>query len=323
MHREERLRRREKARRRTRRQRRYTGAAVLALGAGGALALGVGALAGGGQAEQKATAAPAAQLPRGGRSILPDNRVVAYYGAPQDRELGALGIGSPDAAARRLERQARPYARHGRPVLPALELIATVANGSPGAGGRYASRQRAATVARYLRAARRHKALLILDIQPGRVPFMREVRAFRRFLAEPDVSLALDPEWSVGPGQLPGRQIGSTDAAVVNEAGRYLSGIVRAHRLPQKLLVVHRFTHDMIRNESSLRSQRGVALIVNVDGFGTRAVKAAKYREFTRSRRLARVRANGFKLFYKEDTRMMTPRGVLRLKPPPDLVVYE
>ena len=63
------------------------------------------------------------QLPRGGRSILPEFRVVAYYGAPQSRELGALGIGSPAAAARRLERQAKPYERKNQPVLPALELI--------------------------------------------------------------------------------------------------------------------------------------------------------------------------------------------------------
>jgi sugar/nucleoside kinase (ribokinase family) len=129
-------------------------------------------------------------------------------------------MGSPDSAARRLERQARPYRRGGRPVLPAVELIATVADSAPGAHGAYSQRQSPATVARYLRAARRHGALLLLDIQPGRVPFMREVRALRRFLAEPDVSLALDPEWSIGPGQQPGRQIGSTDAATVNAALR-------------------------------------------------------------------------------------------------------
>ena len=58
---------------------------------------------------------------------LPENRVVAFYGAPQDKELGALGIGSPAAAARKLERQAERYARKSRPVIPAMELIAVVA----------------------------------------------------------------------------------------------------------------------------------------------------------------------------------------------------
>ncbi len=57
-------------------------------------------------------------LPRGGRRIFPEFRVVAYYGAPQNRELGALGIGTPDEAGRRLARAARPYGKRTRPALP-------------------------------------------------------------------------------------------------------------------------------------------------------------------------------------------------------------
>ena len=75
------------------------------------------------------------ELPGGGRRVLPDRRIVAYDGAPQSSELGALGIGSPDQAARRLARQARAYRRGGRPVLPAMELIAVVANAAPGRDG--------------------------------------------------------------------------------------------------------------------------------------------------------------------------------------------
>jgi hypothetical protein len=324
MDQEARLRRRDDARLSTQHRRRRTVAlAILALVALGIAIGGISAFGGSsGEAERTAAKAPP-ELPRGGRTILPKNRVVAYYGAPQDRELGALGIGSPDAAARRLERQAGAYRERGRPVLPAFELIATVAAGAPGPKGDYSQRQSAKTVSRYLRAARRHKALLMLDIQPGRAPFMREVRAFRRFLVEPDVSLALDPEWSMAPGQLPGKQIGSTDAATVNEASRYLSRLVRRRNLPQKLLVVHRFTEDMIRSEEQLERHAGVALVVNVDGFGDQPIKIAKYHDFTRDRRAARVRSNGFKLFYREDTNLMRPRKMLRLKPSPDLVVYE
>src|SRR3954447_15895710 len=54
---------------------------------------------------------PLPQLPRGGRKILPHYRVVAYYGAPQAAELGALGIGKPSSAAKKLAHQAKPYAR--------------------------------------------------------------------------------------------------------------------------------------------------------------------------------------------------------------------
>jgi hypothetical protein len=295
------------------------GAALLALAGGGtAVALALGGS--GGSASEAERRAPRPELPRGGREVFPAFRVVAFYGAPGDEQLGVLGIGPPRAAGRRLERQARPYRRGGRPILPAFELIATVVHAAAGEDGDYSQRQSDGTIRRYLRAARARRALLILDVQPGRAPFMREVRAFRRFLEEPDVSLALDPEWSMGPGQIPGQEIGFTDAATVNEVSRYLSRIVRERNLPEKLLVVHRFTPDMIRDEQRLERHPGVALTVNVDGFGDRPNKISKYREFTRGRR---GRHHGFKLFYEEDTNLMRPGDVLRLRPRPELIVYE
>ena len=316
-----RRRRRQDAQRRVYRRRRLVAAGVAVLvvallAAGGMLAFGGG---GGGETEANQQSERAV-LPRGGRTILPDNRVVAYYGAPQDDELGILGIGSPRRAARSLERQAKPFARPGRPVLPAFELIAAIVTSEPGDGGDHSMRQDDATIARYLRVARAHRMLLLLDIQPGYAPFLQEARALERWLREPDVGLALDPEWSMKPPLLPAQEIGSTDAATVNEVSRYLSGIVRRHDLPQKLLVVHRFTSDMIRNEHDLERNPGVALVVNVDGFGDPPNKIAKYREFTRD---LRRRYNGFKLFYHEDVNLMNPHQVLRLRPEPDLVVYE
>ena len=320
MEQEERRRRREAARRRTYRRRRLVAAGtaaalVLLLVAGGLLAFGDG------DSEPDVKPEPQREsLPRGGRTILPEQRVVAYYGAPQDDELGILGIGSPRRAARRLERQAKPYARPGRPVLPAFELIAAIVTSEPGDGGDHSIRQDAATIRRYLRVARAHRMLLLLDIQPGYAPFLQEARALERWLREPDVGLALDPEWSLRPPLLPAQEIGSTDAATVNEVSRYLSGIVRRHDLPQKLLIVHRFTGDMIENEDDLEQNPGVALVVNVDGFGDRPNKISKYRDFTRD---LRRRYNGFKLFYNEDLNLMKPKQVLRLRPEPDLVVYE
>ena len=313
--------RRSEARRRVYRQRRLLAAGAAGLLAVLLLAAGMLAGAGGGDDEPEANPEPRrAELPRGGRTILPGKRVVAFYGAPQDRELGVLGIGSPRRAARSLERQARPYARRGRPVLPAFELIASIVTSEAGDGGDHSMRQDPSTIRRYLRAARAHDMLLLLDIQPGYVPFLQEAQALQEFLKEPDVSLALDPEWSMKPPQLPGQEIGSTDAATINEVSRYLSGIVRTYDLPQKLLVVHRFTGDMIEREEDLESHPGVALVVNVDGFGDRPNKISKYHEFTNG---VERRFNGFKLFYKEDVNLMRPKQVLRLRPQPDLIVYE
>ena len=312
-----RIRRREAARRRTRRQR----ILAVAVPAGVAVLLFAGvSLVGGGSDGSEEDRGKSPELPRGGRSILPEWRVVAFYGAPQDRQLGVLGIGTPEAAGRRLERQARAYSRPGRRVLPAFELISTIAANAAGDRGDWATRQPPRVIDRYLAGARRRRALLLLDVQPGRADFMGEVRALRRWLEQPDVGLALDPEWNIGPGEVPGQVLGSTDAATINRISAYLSRIVRRRDLPQKLLVVHRFTHDMIENEEALERHPGVALAINVDGFGDRPIKIAKYREFTRNRRR---KHNGFKLFYHEDTNLMSPQQVLRLRPAPDLVVYE
>ena len=269
--------------------------------------------------EQRPDAAAPPQLPRGGREVLPRYRVVAFYGAPQSAELGTLGIGPPDAMVARLERQAKPYATGGRPVMPALELISVVAAADPGEGGRYNLRQDDAVIARYLRAARRAKALLLLDIQPGRSDFFTETTRLRKWLRQPDVGLALDPEWRVTAGQVPGKVIGRVDSREINATTAWLAQLVASENLPQKLVVVHQFTDDMV-DETALRARRGLATVLNADGFGSAPVKISKYHRFTRQ---SPGFGSGFKLFYKEDLGLMTPRRVLRLRPPPDFVVYE
>jgi hypothetical protein len=272
-----------------------------------------------GEATPTPTPTPRPELPGGGRSILPEKRVVAFYGAPQSAELGALGIGTPDAAARRLKRQARPYERPRRPVLPALELIAVIANADAGEDGMYRSRQPNAVIRRYLRAARRHGMLLVLDIQPGRSDFFTETTRLERWLREPDVGLAVDPEWRVTAPEVPGQVIGHVDAREVNATSAWLAQLVATHDLPQKLFVVHQFTDDMV-DDSALKRRPELAMVLNADGFGSRPVKVSKYHAFTRA---APTFHQGFKLFYEEDAGLMTPRQVLRLRPAPDVVVYE
>ena len=289
-----------------------------------ALALLVTGLGGSGDdaeepAADRAAAAPLPELPRGGRSILPEHRIVAYYGAPQDDELGILGIGPPDLAVRRLERQARGYEEPGRPVLPTLELIAVVAAAHPGDDGLYALRQSDAVIRRYLRAARRAKALLLLDIQPGRADFLSEAQRLQKWLREPDVSLAIDPEWRVTDPEVPGQVIGRVAAGEVNATAAWLAQLVQRERLPDKLFVIHQFTDDMV-DETALQPRKGLDIVLNADGFGSRVVKRQKYHRFTRQ---APGFHQGFKLFYKEDLDLMPPRRVMRLNPAPDVVIYE
>jgi hypothetical protein len=271
------------------------------------------------------------ELQRGGRVLLPDYRLVAYYGAPQHDELGALGIGTPDEAGRKLLPQAAAYKRPGRPVMPAFELIVTLAQADPGDDGMYRLRQSPATIQSYLDAVRRIKGVLILDIQPGHASFVDEVRAIGQWLIEPDVELALDPEWNVPEGVVPGKQIGSTDAATVNQVSYYLARIRRLRNLPQKVLIVHQFTEGMVANREQIRDRPGVAIVHNLDGFGTPDVKTNVYNQLSYRpgagdalrRPPGGGRYNGFKLFYKEDTNLMAPAQALGLRPAPDVVVYE
>jgi hypothetical protein len=267
-------------------------------------------------------AAPRSELPRGGKRIFPRHRVVGFYGAPQSPQLGELGIGPPSSAARRLKRQAAPYRRldHRTRILPAFELISVIATAGPGEDGLYRARQRGDVVRRYLSVARRRQFLTLLDIQPGRSTFIREAKHLRAYLREPDVGLALDPEWNMGPNGVPGERIGSVGASMVNRVSRLMARVARRHRLPQKLLVVHQFTEEMLQGERRLRARRRVALVLNADGFGTPAQKRAKYRQLAPR---ADSRHPGFKLFYREDTNLMAPRRVLDLEPRPRFVVYE
>jgi hypothetical protein len=306
------------------RRRIAAGGVVLALIVGIAAAAGVfsgddGRLASARQQPDSKPAAKLAELPRGGRTVLPDRRVIAFYGAPQSRQLGALGIGTPAQAARKLERQARPFDRKRRPVLPALELITVIANADAGGDGMYRSRQSNAVIRRYLRAARKHDMLLVLDIQPGRSDFFTETTRLERWLREPDVGLALDPEWRVREGEVPGQVIGQVAAREVNATSAWLAELVARRNLPQKLFIVHQFTDDMV-DDTQLKRRDGLAMVLNTDGFGTKPVKVSKYHAFTRA---AKSFDQGLKLFYEEDVGLMGPREVLGLRPAPDVVVYE
>ena len=260
------------------------------------------------------------ELPRGGTTLFPNYRVVAFAGTPGIPELGALGVGSLDTAVKRLRRQARAYHRTGRPILPALDLIATICSSGPGPDGKYRYRRSVRFVEEHLAAARAARALLLIHIQPGRSTFMDEVRPYRRFLSEPDVGIALDPEWRMGPGQRPGKVIGSADADEINEVSAYMDRVVTREGLPQKLLVAHQFTANMIRRRSRLRQRPGVAVTISIDGVGPRGLKENTYRQLARS---GDGLYDGFKVFYEEDGRPMTPSQVLALRPQPDLVIYE
>lgn len=255
--------------------------------------------------------------------MFPRYRLVGYAGLTGSPALGRLGIGRLGSRVDELEKLAAPYAQQ-REVLPVMEIIATIVQSDPGTDGQYRVRATDATIKHYLAEARAHRALLLLNIQPGRARFIDEVQAYDRWLAEPDVGLALDPEWAMGPNQVPGRAFGQTTGAVLDQVAVHVSRIVAKHDLPEKVIVYHQLTPGIVRNENRLRERTGVVLIKSIDGIGNRAEKLATYRRVNASTP-SFVRP-GFKIFFEEDAEsgpVMTPQQVLKLDPRPDYVMYE
>jgi hypothetical protein len=262
------------------------------------------------------TAPPPPELPRGGRQLFPRYRVVGFYGM---QNLDVLGAGPPDVVAQRLLKVARPYATPGHPVMPMFELIATVAHPFPTPSGLYRTHQEDAIVRSFLKAVRRIDGVLVLDVQPGRDDFVSSLRHWEPYLRLPDVGVALDPEFAMAPGQVPGKQLGRTDAAAINRASAYVAGIVRRHRLPQKLFMVHQFRDSMIADKAKIAIRPGLAMTWNADGFGVRSAKLEDYRSYTRDRRFH----PGLKLFYENDVDLMRPHEVLKLRPVPRVINYQ
>jgi hypothetical protein len=329
---EQRVARRQVARRR--RQRRRRGAllgfaALVVIAIAGALTIGSGGPASHAQRlavrqTARGAAKPAPRLtflPRGGRTILPGHLVVAYYGI-----VGTMNIlgqtGNPQADAAGVERTARAYSRHHLRVLPAFELVTTIASPDPGPWGTYSTPIDPALLARYQRVAHQHRLLLILDFQPGRGEFLPEVRRYRRILLDPGVGVALDPEWKLTADEVPDQVIGSASAASINDVSAYLSQLTIRHRLPQKLFIVHEFRLSELPDRELIRFRPGLAMVLQMDGLGPVAVKLDSYHQvMTHSRGFS----PGFKVFLRrsDDPVLLTPEQVLRLHPRPRYISYQ
>jgi len=260
------------------------------------------------------------RLDFGGTRILPGHTVVAYYGTAGTSSLGVLGDRPPAAEWNHVLAASRPFANAYRPAVPAYELITDVEQGSPGPHHDYVHSLPAATIADYLKVVHREHGLLMLDIQPGRDDFLPLAKKLRHWLLDPDVDLGLDPEWKLYGHQKPDRQIGHTDAGSINHVSAWLSKLTVGHNLPQKLLIVHQFTAQEIHDYQDVKARPRVATVFNMDGFGSPQVKLASYRIVRRQHRRFPL---GFKLFYRQDTHMLSPRRTLSLQPPPRVIEYE
>ena len=287
------------------------------------LAIGAGFGPVGRLAYRLTVAATGVQLPGGGQVLFPMHRLVALYGHPGDPALGALGqqdLGASIAGAREV---ARLYRRLSSvPVIPAFEIIATVAEAHAGPDGSYSYESPVSLLRPWVTRATAAGMYVVLDLQAGRASLLAQAQRYEPLLKLPNVGLALDPEWKLGPRQLPLRQIGSISASEVNAVSRWLAGLTARAHLPQKLLVLHQFQLSMIANERRLDTRHGdLAIVIHMDGQGTPRAKQKTWNAVAAA--APRDVFFGWKNFYTKDHPMLSPRQTMARTPEPVMISYQ
>jgi hypothetical protein len=266
-------------------------------------------------------AAPVASVPAAG-ALLPDYRIVTFYGHPHDPGMGIVGEYEIEKLTEMIREEAANYAAAdpSRPVIPGFEIIATVAQRVPGSDGTYILDTDTETLTTYIDFAAEHGMIVVLDLQVGRGTVAAEIEKVRDLLARPNVHLAIDPEFAVAEGQIPGEYIGSVSAESIAYAQKVLAEISAANGLPPKMLIVHQFREDMIQGKDQLAPVPGVQLVIDADGYGGPELKTAVYNFLVRDEP---VEFAGVKLFYGQDVPLMTAQEILALVPAPNVIIYQ
>ncbi len=253
---------------------------------------------------------------------LVKHRVVSYYGHPFSEQMGILGEYQPNEMIKRLKEQTKAYTKAdpGRPAIPAIELIASVAQPAPGPDGLYLTRTPTNVIEKYAQLAKKNDCLLLLDVQIGYSTIADEIKAIQPFLERDYVHLAIDPEYDMQPGQIPGQEFGNSSGQEIISAARTLSDIVKNNDLPPKILVIHQFRYDMISDKQAIKPVPNVEMVLHADGYGVPADKTEKYKLLVRDEP---IQYGGFKLFYQQDVPLLTPKQVLTLDPKPAVISYQ
>lgn len=269
---------------------------------------------------------PETPLPLYG-AILPFKRVIAYYGNLYSKNMGILGEYPEDEMLRKLDVEVKKWeaADPSTPVQPALHYIVSTAQESPGKEGLYTLRMPDSEIDKVIAMAKKSDAIVFLDLQVGLSNLQREIPYLDKYLKMPQVHLGIDPEFSMKGGQKPGTVIGTMDATDVNYAANYLAKIVKDNDLPPKILVVHRFTDNMLTGYKRITPLPEVQIVIDMDGWGFKAKKINTYQQIIYPEP---VQFTGFKLFYKNDLKdgeggLMTPKDLLELSPRPIYIQYQ
>lgn len=254
--------------------------------------------------------------------VLPEKRILSFYGFPGNPDMGVLGEYDMQRLLEMLREQAAEYeeADPSHPVILAFEVIASVAQREPQADGSYLLDTPSNVLDQYADFTRENGMLLILDAQIGYRTVENDVKGLRPWLQQDHVHLAIDPEFAMDEGQIPGEHIGSIDAVDVEWAQRWLVDLASEAGVSPKVLIVHQFKESMITHKDQIIPMSGVQLVIDADGWGPPELKKSTY-DFVNN--LTEVEYAGVKLFYRQDVPMMSAEDIVNLDPSPLFVMYQ
>ena len=259
-------------------------------------------------------------------ALLPDHRIIAYYGNLYSKRMGILGELPKDEMFKKLKGEVDAWQAADPSVktIPALHYIVTTAQGAPGKGGKHILRMPFHQVDTILNWAKEIDAQVFLDVQVGHSTVSNEVPQLEKYLAMPNVHLGIDPEFSMKGGEVPGSKIGTMDASDINFAIDFLAEVVRKNKLTPKVLIVHRFTQGMVTNYDKIKTVPEVQVVMDMDGFGSKVLKRSTYLRYIYKEP---VQFTGFKLFYKNDNKgewtIYKPEELLKFTPKPIYIQYQ
>ena len=262
-------------------------------------------------------------------ALLPQNRIIAYYGNPHSKKMGVIGEYSEQQMLEMLDRTVAQWksADPATPIIPAIHLVAVVAQGSAGSDKMWRRRETPEMIERTYKWAQGRKGVLFLDIQASHSTLEQELPPLLKYLERPDVHLGVDPEFYMhhkSEGARPSSKVGQMLAKDVNYVINTLDRLVTEKGIPPKVLVVHRFRQDMVPDAEEIRPTKNVQVVMHMDGWGPPWLKFDSYAHYVVKHP---VQYAGFKLFYHNDTKaghaLLTPRELLQLKPTLNYIQYQ
>lgn len=260
---------------------------------------------------------------------------LTYYGRPAVPVMGILGEYELDELTTRFNQELQAYDQANGDelgVMGAFHLVYGMATKAPGEDGSHLAFLTDEIVRAYITHAQQAGFAVILDIQIGALSPADALAVGFPWLAYPNVHLALDPEFAMAHrGQSwPGDPIGFVTAQQINAAQGAMQQYMRTHGIfGPRILLLHQFLDTMIVEKAQLGwDYPGIVLTISADGWGGPWGKIAKYNAFID----AATRFSAFKLFYRWDEPLLTPREALGIdgygeggyiEVTPNLIIYQ